>query len=420
MMKPLKRGKLRILMLNHHRRFKSIFRAQVIAEHLVKRGHSVTLVVISDNNRFVTRKEICRGVEVIETPDLLWGRLRSGWDPYNTIVRTRLLSCLKEDFDLLHIFETRPATIIPALNYLKKKRVPLFIDWIDWWGGKGGLIEVNRPRWYRHTFGRVEEYFEENFRKFADGTTVISTALAERAKRLGVSEDSIMLLRGGVDTDHFRPVPVEKARKMTGIDPGAKVLGFSSLDSHLDLKLLLKAVSIVKGRVPDVKVLMTGAASSAVKKTVSSCGLSESVIFTGFLPFKELPLYLSACDIFLLPFPDMLYNAGRWPNKVTDYLSIGRPVVTNPTGELKDIFVDKRFGLTCEYDAEDFADKITALINDPDTAQRMGAQARKWAVENLQWEKRVLELEGFYSKVLTRKGLVTEPLEKKGALANTA
>lgn len=390
----------RILMINHHRRYKSLFRAQVIAEHLVKRGHNVTLVVISDSSRFGIKESVCKGVTIVETPDLLWGKLRSGWDPYGTLIRTKLLLSLDEKFDFLHIFETRPATIVPVLKYIKKKNVPLFIDWIDWWGGKGGLIDVNRPWWYKKTFGRIEEYFEERFRTYADGTTVISAALAERAKALGVPEDSILLLRGGVDIDHFSPTSIDEARRETGIAQDARVLGFSSLDSHLDLKLLMEAVVKVKNNVPGVKVLMTGSANKDVEKLIASFGLEKDVILTGFLPFKDLPLYLSCCDLFMLPMPETLYNVGRWPNKVADYLSIGRPVITNPTGELKEIFASGDIGLTCGYDADEFAESISVLLKDRERAQRMGERARRWAMQNLRWESRVQQLEDFYRQII--------------------
>lgn len=390
-------------MINHHRRYKSYFRAQIIAESLVKRGHSVTLVVIADTRRYGITTEAVNGVRIIETPDLLWGRLRSGWDPYDTIVRTRLLAGIGHEFDLIHLFETRPATIIPALFFLRKNKIPIVIDWIDWWG-KGGLIDANRPWWYKHTFGHVEEYFEERFRPMADGTTVISGALADRAVGLGVQKDSILLLRGGVDADHFRPMPVADARVKAGISLDAPVLGFSSLDSFLDVKLLLEAITLVKKEMPGVKVLMTGAASPEARKHVSAFGLEGEVIFTGFLPFKDLPVYLNCCDLFLLPLPETPYNIGRWPNKVGDYMAIGRPVITNPTGELKDIFSSGEFGLTCRYDASDFAAKILELLRDPARRLEMGRKARAWAVEMLPWDKKAADLEGFYSSVIKRHG----------------
>lgn len=373
-----------------------------MAEHLARRGHSVTLVVIADKSRFGIKREVLNGVEIIETPDLLWGRLRSGWDLYNTLVRMKLLKSLPSDFDILHIFETRPTTIFPALNYLKRKDTPLVIDWIDWWGGKGGLIEVARPKWYRYTFSRVEVYFEEKFRCLADGTTVISKALAKRARGLGVKDESILVLRGGVEFKYFPAIDKDKARERCGLDKDIKILGFSSFDSYLDFELLVKSFLLVKKKMPGVKMLVTGNVTKGVRELISSYGVEDDFILTGFLPFEELPFYLGCCDILLLPFSETLYNLGRWPNKVGDYMAAGRPVVTNPTGEIKEVFKGDKLGLTCRYTPEGFAENILFLLSNEKTAAGLGRAARRWAEENLDWDKKIVSLEDFYLKILRR------------------
>src|SRR5258708_4193778 len=76
------RTSMRILSLNHNvvRRGGTFFRAYHAARHLVRRGHTVTLLTISAERRWGFRREVSEGVEIIETPDALWGVGRSGWD----------------------------------------------------------------------------------------------------------------------------------------------------------------------------------------------------------------------------------------------------------------------------------------------------------------------------------------------------
>ena len=89
-----------------------------MAKNLVLRGHKVILVVISEQRRLGVEETQWDGVRVIETPDMLWGRLRSGWDMWDILNRIIFLKQEKERYDLIHCFETRPATIYPALFYL--------------------------------------------------------------------------------------------------------------------------------------------------------------------------------------------------------------------------------------------------------------------------------------------------------------
>ena len=121
---------LRILMINHHRRLKSHARSHAMAKYLVQRGHKVSLIAIADHRKVGIVESEWDGVRMIETPDLLWGRLRSGWDPWDLLNRLIYLGQDKGPYDLVHCFETRPATmsfltVLPALvaKKIRHKRV---------------------------------------------------------------------------------------------------------------------------------------------------------------------------------------------------------------------------------------------------------------------------------------------------------
>ena len=77
-----------ILYLNHNIIWKSAFhRCFQFAKRLIKAGHKVTIVTNDPISRIKFNLENIEGVEIIKTPDLFWGRLRTGWDPYNTLRR---------------------------------------------------------------------------------------------------------------------------------------------------------------------------------------------------------------------------------------------------------------------------------------------------------------------------------------------
>ncbi len=63
----------------------------------------------------------------------------------------------------------------------------------------------------------------------------------------------------------------------------------------------------------------------------------------GPVTYRELlPKYLAAADVFLMPYSNKISNVGRWPNKVGDYMCVGRPTVSNPVGEVKWLFEQLR------------------------------------------------------------------------------
>jgi len=388
-------------MISHHRKFKTRARSYAMAKHLVNKGHKVTLVVTSNTRKLRIVQSNLEGVYTIETPDLLWGRLRSGWDFWSLISRMMYLLRHNNRYDLVHCFETRPATIYPAILYCRHNKIPLITDWNDWWG-RGGLIDECRPYFYRIFFGRVETYYEEAFRIRGAGLTVISTALGRRAEDLGVPRERICYIPGGTFPDFFCAKKKEDCRRQVGLPLKAPIVGFSSLDSHLDLEMMMKVVSIVAKKYPDVKLIITGKPKKSVRNLTKIYGLTNNIYLTGFLRFEELPKYLSCADLFILPFPNKIYNVGRWPNKIGEYISLGRPTISNPVGDIKELFETCNIGLLANWDPEDFANKIIYLIENSSIANQLGENARQVALHRYNWSILINRLEEFYYKILER------------------
>lgn len=392
-------NKLNILMISHHRRFKAAARSKLMAQHLVQRGHQVTLIVISDYRKFGIVETEWNGVRIVETPDLLWGRLRSGWDLWNLFNRIMYLNRDQRPYDLLHCFETRPATIYPALYYLKRHNIPLITDWNDFWG-HGGLIEVNRPKWYRILFGGIETYYEEAFRTLGSGITVISSALARRAAKLGIPKDRIYHISGGASPNIFQARTKEQCRERIGLPFSDPIVCFSSADSHYDLEIVINAIKIVAHKYPAIKLVVTGYANKSIQNLPQKHGVIGNVVFTGYLSLDELPWFMGCADLFILPFPDKPYNVGRWPNKICDYMCLERPIVSNPVGDIKILFEKYKIGVLADWDAEDFARKIIYLIENPEIANQFGKEAKRIAETEYGWPLLVDKLEELYDKVL--------------------
>ncbi len=115
------------------------------------------------------------------------------------------------------------------------------------------------------------------------------------------------------------------------------------------------------------------------------------------MPFEELPRYLACGDVLLLPFTDKICNIGRGPIKLGDYMSAGRPIVTQPVGDLRSMFQnDDPMGLLVGDKPREFANGICELLADPDRAEQYGRNARRLAEEKYSWLKVTERLESYY------------------------
>jgi len=387
---------MRILFLNHNVKWKSTFhRCIQFARHLVRAGHSVDLMTISPTAKRGFSQSFLDGVRIIETPDLLWGMGRSGWDFWDTF--NRLLYVRGQSYDLVHAFDSRPAVIYPAL--LKKYQgAALFSDWADWWG-RGGVVE-ERSNWLLRTFFTpIETHFEENYRKYADGLTVISTALQGRAEGMGIPSANIRRISGGADVETVRPLPKRAMREKLGISPEARVIGFSGF-VHYDLDLVVEAFAELDKHLDNAVLLVTGAHSPLLTQLKEAGKLRGKVIEAGMVEYSQLPEYLACVDVFALPFANKLANVGRWPNKVGDYLAAGRPVVSNPVGDIKRLFEEEQIGRLAAPNPKDFAAAMLELLNNPAECEKLGANARQVAEQRLAWSHLTGQLLEHYTKIV--------------------
>ena len=328
--------KLKLLFVSNHRRFKIHFRAYPWARGLAALGHSVDVMCHADNERWKTTYEERDGFRIIHNPDLLVGPLRQGWDPVCAYRRGSFLFREKKTYDVIHCLDTRPAVILPSLAYARAMKIPIVSDWIDWWG-RGGLIKERRPLWYQLLFGGFETFFEEYFRNKLDGLTTISSALLERGVKLGIPRKDCLYIPGGANTEEFSGLPSLECRKALSIPEASPVICFSGLDVLIDLPLALATFERIMAKVPDAVLLLIGPTADLAAKLAPNLRASSRVVCTGPFPYAALPRYLCVADIFLMPYANKISNVGRWPNKIGDYMCIGRPTVSNPVGEVKSI-----------------------------------------------------------------------------------
>jgi glycosyltransferase involved in cell wall biosynthesis len=394
---------LRILFLNHNvvRKGGTFYRAFHVARFLVRAGHSVTLLTISPAERLAFTHENCDGVEVVHTPDLLSGVGRTGWDPFDTVRRIGYLH--GKQWDIIHAWDCRPVVILPALYARWQSRAvggKLAMDWCDWWG-RGGTQRERPGTFAKMIYGPVETFFEEAFRTLADGTTVASRALRERAVALGVADATIMALPGGCDTDTVRPGSLTEARAQLGIDPKARVVGYLGVIPAKEMALLTDAFRLVREEMPGLRFLAIGVSVAGSPQTLRKAvgaHWGDWIIDTGRIPFDRVGLHLAACDAVVLPMLRNVSNTARWPSKINDYLAAGRPIVATRVGEVVPLLA-KQVGVAADDDARSIAEALAHVLRHRPEAESCGQRGRELAEGELNWTQITRRLEHFYERL---------------------
>jgi len=413
---------MRILVFNHNLvEHGNYFRALKFAQLLSLKGHNVSLIT-SSNRWYKTNKYFIGAVRVIESPSYsIILNNDSGWSPLGLLYR--LWVVFKGKYDIVYGFSHKPIDFIPAYVSKMFKGSFYITDWCDWYG-KGGMFEhkdnlfrtdlkiSKLRRFVFRIFDRIEEYLEELSPRKADFVTVICKALYNRAVSIGIKEDKLLYLFSGANIEDIKPMDKLTARSILNfkslfkqpIDYENHIFLVYIANYHPDEKLLLKALSFVCSKEKNVTLLVVGPNFYISRSKIRELGLSIldfssmsystsknlediQIVHFGRKPFREINTFLSAGDILLLPMSDIVFNRGRWPNKIGDYLAAGRPIVINNVGDIPGIIRDKKVGYIAEPNAEDFAEKIIQMIQDKNKWEEYGRNARKIAETVLNWEQ---------------------------------
>ncbi len=382
---------MRALFLNHNYRYFGTFgRVMDIARVLVQRGYQVTVMTVSRQHRWTTKRSVSDGVLVMEMPNFGQNYSGEGYGPLDNFLR--ILQALVCRYDIIHMFDHKPnASFAGFIGRLRGAK--LIADWDDWWGGPGGINDVPRRR--VPAVGKFEEWWEIRSKLWADGVVVISRALEQRAIGIGCSPERLLRLPNGC-SPYIRPIPVKEARQRVGVPMDWRIVGFLGMGQG-DMEIVMPAIRELK----EVRLMVIGPKNERVLHQAESFGIGDRLWQTDFVPEDELNWYLACADVFCLPMTDRAANWGRFPDKLRYYLPVGRPLVASPIGEVKYLLETHCIGLLATD--EQFAEALHTLFVNDALREEMGNNARRVAETELSWEHLIDKLESFYLRVLGSK-----------------
>jgi D-inositol-3-phosphate glycosyltransferase len=211
----------------------------------------------------------------------------------------------------------------------------------------------------------------------------------------GARRERIEVIPGGVDLERFQPLDRAIARQVLGLS-GEVLLFVGRMDPIKGLDVLLRAVALLKAR-PALQLVVVGGSGNEGelrrnRALVDELGLAERVQFRGAAPHEELPLYYNAADLAVIPSRYESFGLAA-----VEALACGTPVVASHVGGLPTIVRDGENGLLVPWRTpETFAERIAALLDDPDRLTALAARARP-SVLRFGWDAVALRVADLYS-----------------------
>lgn len=195
----------------------------------------------------------------------------------------------------------------------------------------------------------------------AAAVVCVSEALRQRAISLGLPSEKLVVIRNGVDTHRFRPMPRDEARRVTDQAPDRRTVLFvgNVLQTKGVRELLSAFERLSKLRVDlDLVVVGDGPERTFLQAQARAAGLDPRVRLTGVVPHSQLGPWFNAADVVCLP----SYAEGL-PNVLMEAMACGIPCVATRVGGIPEVVTAASGELVAARDVEELAGALARVLD---------------------------------------------------------
>jgi predicted GH43/DUF377 family glycosyl hydrolase/glycosyltransferase involved in cell wall biosynthesis len=223
----------------------------------------------------------------------------------------------------------------------------------------------------------------------AHGLTVMAETAVDILRDVyGIAQRPIVIPHG---MPHIEPIGRRRLKAKLGLDHRQIVSTFGLVGPGKGLEYVIEAMPAVVARHPEALYLIAGQTHPELLKQrgeeyrnrltalVEELGLTDNVVFVNqYLEQKDIIDYLLATDVYVTPYLD--------PNQITSgtlsyALGAGKAVVSTPYLHAKEALADDRGILVDFHAADQIAEAVNTILDDPKLKARLEKNAYRYANE---------------------------------------
>jgi len=365
----------------HIRELQDALRA---AGHDVYEVAPVAAAELAGSRPLPTWRRRCFGLLTALAPPGVYDLLELGYNLVGYRKLVRAIEKFRPDF----IYERYAANTVAGVWAAKKFGIPL-------------LLEVNSPLAeekrrlgtvrFHGLCQRLESYTLRNATCVLTVTGVLQQILATKE---GMPLNRILVVQNGVRPTAFRCSAAARhaRRRALGLEERIVIgaIGFFREWHGIDLLLRCVARSPLLRERASVVLVGKGQALIGLKWLAGQLGLKKQVLFMGAIPHDQVPSYLAAIDVALIP-RAVEYAS---PLKLFEYMAAGKAIVAPRQDNLLEVLTED-VDAVC-FTPEDPASLEAALVQavtDSALRSKLGEQARRTIEQRgFTWEGNAVRL----------------------------
>lgn len=234
----------------------------------------------------------------------------------------------------------------------------------------------------------------------ADRIITLSSAFADVVvKQYGVDGSRVRIIPGAVDLNRFCPPPSKTAARGAWGWPIDRpvVVSVRRLVPRMGLENLVRAIEIVRERVPEIQLYVAGKGPLGPKlqQLIDNLQLQNNVGLLGFVPENSLASVYQAADLSVVP-TMALEGFGL---VAAESLAAGTPALVTPIGGLPEVVAGLSSSLVFRsFSAADIADGILAALSGR-VAMPSSAQCRTYAEDHFSAARMARQVADVYREI---------------------
>ena len=246
---------------------------------------------------------------------------------------------------------------------------------------------------------RIRNYIKLSSQRADVILTVSNSAKKDIVRILKIPEDKIKVIYCGVNKKLYKPIPDLSLQGLVKRKYGIRkkfILTVGPLGTRKNHDRLIDAYSILPKYIrEDYQLIITGEKkgtyNNLLKKASKTC-LADDIVFTGFIPEKEMPMVINAASLFVFP---SLYEGFGIP--LLEAMACGTPLLASNVSSIPEV-VGSAALLFDPYNINEMASVIDRVLTNKDLRQKL-VQRGFERIKKYSWENTAKEILGVFEEV---------------------
>ena len=337
-----------------------------IAEELVRQGHEVSVLTGRPNYGFQTilkeykhtKYEELNGVKIhrVHINARKTSRLSVIFNYLSFYFSgKRFVRHFKEEFDVVLSISLSPViSVVPALKYAKKHKVPCVLYCQDLWPEstvvtgavrKNSIIYKILYKWSKSIYERCNRIVisSPSFKEYFE-------------KELNIKDKVFNVVNQPILISNKVNEPIEYENKHNLVYAGN--IGKLQLTD-----LLIEAMKYIKTSDAKLHLMGMGSELSSIKEKIRKDNLGDKVIYEGAYPIEKAETFYKNADALIVSLKNEGYVGKTIPNKAIQYMKYARPLVVIAQGDAKEMLSEAKGSIFASEDPKDIARAFDEAMN---------------------------------------------------------